>query len=33
VIKNPGHFDVVATSNMFGDILSDAASMLPGCVA
>lgn len=30
VIKNPSQFDVVATSNLFGDILSDAASVLPG---
>jgi 3-isopropylmalate dehydrogenase len=30
VIKNPSFFDVVVTENMFGDILSDAASVLPG---
>merc|ERR1712226_1685696 len=30
VIQKPSYFDVVATSNMFGDILSDAASVLPG---
>lgn len=30
VIKNPDRFDVVATSNMFGDIFSDASSVLPG---
>merc|ERR1712124_61355 len=30
IIQNPSFFDVVATSNMFGDILSDAASVLPG---
>lgn len=30
VIKNPGQFDVVLTSNMFGDILSDAGAVLPG---
>jgi len=30
IIKDPSQFDVVATSNMFGDILSDAASVLPG---
>merc|ERR1712217_1004266 len=30
VIQNPSYFDVIATSNMFGDILSDAASVLPG---
>jgi 3-isopropylmalate dehydrogenase len=27
---NPGQFDVIVTSNLFGDILSDAASALPG---
>jgi 3-isopropylmalate dehydrogenase len=30
LILNPGQFDVIATSNLFGDILSDAASALPG---
>jgi 3-isopropylmalate dehydrogenase len=30
LIRNPGDFDVVATGNMFGDILSDEASMLAG---
>lgn len=30
VIKDPSQFDVVLTSNMFGDILSDAAAVLPG---
>ena len=30
VIQNPSAFDVVATENMFGDILSDCASVLPG---
>lgn len=30
LIRNPKQFDVVATSNMFGDILSDEASMLTG---
>jgi len=30
IIQNPTYFDVVATSNMFGDILSDEASMLAG---
>lgn len=30
IIKNPRQFDVVLTSNMFGDILSDAAAVLPG---
>ena len=30
LIKAPASFDVIATENMFGDILSDAASVLPG---
>lgn len=30
LIKNPRQFDVMVTSNMFGDILSDEASMLSG---
>lgn len=30
IIKNPSQFDVVLTPNMFGDILSDAAAVLPG---
>ncbi|OQR99080.1 3-isopropylmalate dehydrogenase [Achlya hypogyna] len=30
LIKNPSQFDVIVTGNMFGDILSDAASVLPG---
>lgn len=30
IIKWPSQFDVVLTSNMFGDILSDAAAVLPG---
>ena len=30
LIKQPGYFDVLCTENMFGDILSDAASVLPG---
>eukprot|EP01065_Artemidia_motanka_P042444 TRINITY_DN569_c4_g1_i1.p1 TRINITY_DN569_c4_g1~~TRINITY_DN569_c4_g1_i1.p1 ORF type:complete len:407 (+),score=150.27 TRINITY_DN569_c4_g1_i1:100-1221(+) len=30
VIQNPSAFDVVVTDNMFGDILSDCASVLPG---
>jgi 3-isopropylmalate dehydrogenase len=32
LIANPGEFDVVLTENMFGDILSDAAAMLPGSI-
>merc|ERR1712178_21219 len=30
IIQNPSFFDVIATENMFGDIISDAASVLPG---
>lgn len=30
LIKDPAQFDVIVTSNMFGDILSDAAAALPG---
>lgn len=30
LIKDPSQFDVVLTTNMFGDILSDAAAVLPG---
>ena len=30
LINRPKDFDVVVTGNMFGDILTDAASMLPG---
>jgi 3-isopropylmalate dehydrogenase len=30
LIRRPAYFDVVATENMFGDILSDEASMLTG---
>jgi 3-isopropylmalate dehydrogenase len=30
LISRPRSFDVVVTSNMFGDILTDEASMLPG---
>ncbi len=32
LIKNPTQFDVVVTENMFGDILSDEASMLTGSI-
>jgi 3-isopropylmalate dehydrogenase len=32
LIQNPRHFDVIVTSNMFGDILSDEASVLPGSI-
>jgi 3-isopropylmalate dehydrogenase len=32
LIKNPGQFDVIVTTNMFGDILSDEASMITGSI-
>ena len=32
IIKNPSSFDVVVTENMFGDILSDEASVLAGSI-
>ena len=30
IILNPAQFDTIVTANLFGDILSDAASALPG---
>jgi 3-isopropylmalate dehydrogenase len=30
LIRNPAHFDVIVTENMFGDILTDEASVLAG---
>ncbi|MGH3087835.1 MAG: 3-isopropylmalate dehydrogenase [Rubrobacteraceae bacterium] len=30
LITNPGRFDVIVTDNLFGDILSDEAAVLPG---
>ncbi len=30
LILNPSQFDTIVTANLFGDILSDAASALPG---
>lgn len=30
IIRDPSRFDVVVTGNLFGDILSDAAAVLPG---
>ena len=30
IIQNPGNFDVILTENMFGDILSDEASVITG---
>ncbi|MBP3939032.1 MAG: 3-isopropylmalate dehydrogenase, partial [Clostridia bacterium] len=32
IIQQPRHFDVVVTENMFGDILSDEASMITGSI-
>ncbi len=32
LIRNPRQFDVIVTTNMFGDILSDEASMLTGSI-
>lgn len=32
LVKKPSQFDVVVTSNMFGDILSDEASMITGSI-
>jgi len=32
IIKNPQEFDVMVTTNMFGDILSDEAAMLTGSI-
>lgn len=32
IVKNPGQFDVIVTSNMFGDILSDEASQITGSI-
>ncbi|MBQ8716853.1 MAG: 3-isopropylmalate dehydrogenase [Clostridia bacterium] len=32
LVRNPAQFDVIVTSNMFGDILSDEASQLTGSI-
>ena len=32
LVKNPSQFDVVVTSNMFGDILSDESSQITGSI-
>ncbi len=32
MVRNPKQFDVIVTSNMFGDILSDEASMITGSI-
>ena len=32
LVRNPSSFDVIVTSNMFGDILSDEASQITGSI-
>ncbi|WP_299108534.1 isocitrate/isopropylmalate family dehydrogenase, partial [uncultured Bradyrhizobium sp.] len=32
LVRNPGQFDVILTGNLFGDILSDQASMCAGSI-
>ena len=32
MVRNPKQFDVIVTSNIFGDILSDEASMITGSI-
>ncbi len=32
LVRNPNQFDVIVTTNMFGDILSDTAAMLTGSI-
>ena len=32
LVRAPGQFDVMVTSNMFGDILSDEAAMITGSI-
>ncbi len=32
IVKDPSQFDVIVTENMFGDILSDEASMITGSI-
>ena len=32
LVRNPKQFDVIVTGNLFGDILSDEASMLTGSI-
>jgi len=32
LVRDPGQFDVILTSNLFGDILSDLAAMLTGSI-
>ncbi len=30
IVRSPKHFDIILTSNLFGDILSDIAGMITG---
>lgn len=32
LVRNPNQFDTIVTSNIFGDILSDEASMISGSI-
>ncbi len=32
IVKNPSQFDIIVTENMFGDILTDEASMITGSI-
>lgn len=32
LVRNPAQFDVIVTENLFGDILSDEASMITGSI-
>lgn len=32
MVLNPAQFDVIVTANLFGDIISDLASVLPGSI-
>lgn len=32
LVRNPKHFDVIVTSNIFGDIISDEASQITGSI-
>ena len=32
IVRDPKQFDVILTENMFGDILSDEASMVTGSI-
>ena len=32
LVRNPKHFDVIVTDNLFGDMLSDVAAMLTGSI-